>query len=396
MSRLFGARRWAAALALAGLSACATGCTYFHARGLDALDMFDVGITVSSKPQFGIYGNCPFTAPGGFSKVDGHYIGLGGGKFGVMEHHQEAAGLLVIGRERVDWTKDKEAGASEIESEGEGETLTVGPFGLASDSKGNAVYRPQCAHYLHLGFLGVTANLNYKEWADFFVGWAGIDIRKDDGRVLARRPEEERLESLSAQLARPRDGLARPRDGLQLLVRTDKEAYKLDDPIVLDVQLINLTGRRRLRGDKPRDLSLYFEPFATTPEGGSAEWLFKFCVYDVYGGQARYQSPQFDVPPARRDAYYHHVTIPPRSFVGRRFIFPSARERGWLEPGLHFIVVSYEVTDEYPYVILTPEMTARQAKALGTDLAYTQVWTGRVYSNIATFRVQRSKVLGIF
>ena len=83
------------AAALAAAAAATTGCSYFRARGRDALDMADLGVTWSKRPQFGLYANCPFIAPGGYAKVDGKYAGIGGGKVGVMEHHQDNVGLLV-------------------------------------------------------------------------------------------------------------------------------------------------------------------------------------------------------------------------------------------------------------------------------------------------------------
>lgn len=368
---------------LLALVAVATGCTYAKARGKDALDMFDVGFTVSTKPQFGIYGNCPFIAPGGYSKVDGHYIGLGGGKFGVMEHHQDAAGLLMWGRENITW---KDAKTEETSGTGK---MQVGPLGMAADEEGNPVYKPQCAHYLHLGFIGLTGNLNYKEWPDFFAGFAGFDPNEDDWRATARPAKEQRLVDLSARIARPRDGL-------QLLMRTDKEVYGPDEPIAVDVQLVNRTGQQRFHRDRPRDLSIYFEPVAETPGGGEAEWQFNFHIFEIYSGKARYHSPKFEVPEEARQRYYHHVTLPPGAFVGRRFIFPPPRQQGWLEPGDHFIVASYQVSDEYPYVIISPRLTAHHAKALGTEKAYTRVWTGRIFSNIVTFRVSRGGGLGLF
>jgi hypothetical protein len=384
MSRGSQARRWIAATAVAAALTCLAGCSFLEARARDGLDMGDFGFTITPKPQFGIYANCPFLAPGGYTKVDGYYAGLGGGKLGIMEHHQDAAALLIGGHENITW-KDKN------DPNGTKDTgrLSVGPLGVAADAEGRPVYKPQCAHYLHLGFLGFTGNLNYKEWPDFFAGWLGWDPMKDDGRVLAHSPKEEKIQDLSARLARPQNGL-------QLLIRTDKEVYDPDEPILLDVQLINRTGVTGFRADKPRDLSVYFEPMATRPGGGSAEWLFKFFVFDVYSGEPRYQSPRFEVPAERRGPYYHYATLAPRSFVGRQFVLPPASDRNWLKPGVQFIIVSYEVSNEYPYVVITPQLTAYQAKALGTDTAYTKVWTGRLYSNAVTFRIQRPKLLGLF
>ena len=386
MGRRFGPRGYTLVLAAALLSA--TGCTYLGNRKRDALEMFDIGLTFSKKPQFGLYANCPFLAPGGYVKLEGSYVGLGGGKFGVMDVRQDAAAAIFWGREDIEW---KKGGGEDGEgkSTGTGGTVKVGPLGVGTDAQGNPAYKPQCAHYFHLGFIGITGNLNYDEWADFFTGWVGIDLRGDDKRA-DDVPPEERFRDISARLCRPRDGLL-------LFARTDKEVYRPDEPIILDVQLWNRTGTTRQRGDKSRDLSVYFEPFAQAPNGKPAEWLFKFHVFNIQDSEPCYKSPQFEVPPDKRGDYYHAVTLPPGACIGRRFVFPPANNRKWLKDGHHFFLLSYEVGDDYPYVILNPQFTALQAKALGPDLAYTKVWTGKLFSNIALFRIRSPKrFLGIF
>ena len=382
-------RRGLAAALLAAL-ACTTGCAYFESRGRDALDMFDIGFTFSKKLQFGIYANCPFIAPGGYSNVDATYVGLGGGKFGVMEQHQKALGLVLWGREAIEWGEQGTDASASAGAHG------VGPLGLATDAEGNPDYKPQCAHYFHLGFVGVTGNLNYKEWGDFFLGWLGLDICHDDYRARHRSYDPDALAQLSERVAQPRMGL-------QLVIRTDKPSYAMDEPIVLDVSLLNRTGESRDRRDRPRDLSLYFEPLAKTPEGDPAEWLFKFRIFQPdlslargAQGATRYSSPAFDVPADQRGAYYHYADLPPASYLGRRFVLPPARVNRWLEPGPTLLVATYEVNEDYPYVILNHEFTARDVEALGTDLAYTRVWTGKLCSNIVTVQIRRDKILGLF
>jgi len=187
-----------------------TGCTYLSNRGADALDMFDVGVTWTTKPQFGVYANCPFLAPIGYSKVDGHYAGIGGGQAGVMKHTQDNVGLLAWGREDVSWeSKNKNA------PKGVGKrTVAAGGFLTEALVKDNP-YDPTCAHYLHLGYVGVTGNMRYAQIGDFFLGWAGLDLAGDDNRwqggdgdeetaatVVAARPEAEPA---------PREPVARPK-----------------------------------------------------------------------------------------------------------------------------------------------------------------------------------------
>jgi len=212
-------------LALTALAACAPGCAnipvvgpYLNNRGRDALDMFDLGFTFSGKPQFGLYANCPFTVPVGGAKVDGYYAGIGGGKIGVVEHHQDAVGLIVTGHEKVTWgSPDDEGGET-------GGDYKIGFLGLNTDTEGNPVYRPQCTHYLHLGFVGITVNINYKEIPDFLLGLFTLDICKDDNREAKKAGRAERLRNLSVRLAQPKNGV-------QLAIRTDKQVYRPDEPI---------------------------------------------------------------------------------------------------------------------------------------------------------------------
>jgi hypothetical protein len=380
-----GIRRGLQAALVAALAATA-GCGYAMNRYRDALDCFDIGFTVSPKPQFGLYANCPFTAPVGYTHVDGYYAGIGAGGVGIMKQRQRAAGILVAGQEDVTW------GDSD-DPEGErGYVRSMAPFGIATEKEGDGTptYKPQCAHYFHLGFIGVTANLNYKEWPDAFLGWVGLDTCKDDDRDSkeTKRPAaKERLVERSARLRHRHDGLL-------LLARTDKASYTMDEPISLDIELANCSGQSRTRGDKPRDVSVYFEPVAKTAGGERAEWLLKFFAYEVVSGRLCYASPRFEVPAAQRGDLYHHVTLPPNAFVGRRFTFAPASQ--WLEPGDYFFLVSYQVGDESGLVILHPELTVAQAKALGNDLAYTRVWTGHIFSDAVVFHVGRKKVLGLF
>jgi len=226
--------------------------------------------------------------------------------------------------------------------------------------------------------------------------------KKSDGGVvssdkeIARTPKgamglpkklEERFEKTT--LADVQSELSRSRGGLRLVIRTDKDEYKLDEPIVLDLRLENVTGRRP--EDKARDIPVYFEPFAKTPRGGMAEWLFKFYIRSEADQRVVYESPRFKVSEAARAKYYHFATLPSNAFVGRTFAFPAPRVREWLKPGKYSFVVSYEVSDTYPYVIRNRKFSGPQVELLGTKLAYVRVWTGKLYSNRLVFRVKAKK-----
>jgi len=74
-----------------------------HDRGADALDMFDIGVTWTSKP----YGSLSACALGlasiGAGMVDGHFFGIGGGRAGVMRHYQRNLGLILWSYDEVGW-----------------------------------------------------------------------------------------------------------------------------------------------------------------------------------------------------------------------------------------------------------------------------------------------------
>jgi len=151
------------------------GCTYLGNRAHDAAQMFDLGFTFTKSPQFGIYGNCPLITPVGYSHIDGYYVGMGGGKLGVMKHSQNDIGVLFWGNERNSWTKDTCC------AKGTEKNVRAGIVGIAQGlSKGENHYKPACIHYLHVGWIGVTANFNYYAMFDFLVGWLGLDPSGDD------------------------------------------------------------------------------------------------------------------------------------------------------------------------------------------------------------------------
>jgi len=170
-----GPRSVALLLGLAALCGAVPGCGYFVDRGNDAAEMFDIGFTFSSKPQFAAYTNCPIIFPVGYGEVDGTFVGFGDGKAGVMKHKESSVGLLLWGREDVSWQRFNEAGGAE----------SLGPQGagllvLATSDEQKQVEKPACKHYLHLGWVGLVWNIRWLEIPDFFLGWLLLDPSHDD------------------------------------------------------------------------------------------------------------------------------------------------------------------------------------------------------------------------
>lgn len=166
--------RVAAVLVLASMAMSAQGCGYLWDRAGDAARMFDLGLSFSAKPQFSAYVNCPVIAPLGYGNVDGYYVGIGGGKVGAMKFHQKSSGLLVWGREEVSWESFDAKKADTLSVQG------VGVLGLAEGHQGEKAYTPACIHYLHLGFIGIAANVRWLQIPDFFAGFFLLDPLDDD------------------------------------------------------------------------------------------------------------------------------------------------------------------------------------------------------------------------
>ena len=197
------------------LCLAATGCGYVKHRGQDAVDLFDVGFTVTKRPQFGIYANCPMLAPAGYGKVDGQYVGIGDGRVGVMEHHQDNLGLIVYGREKTTWGQTQE-------EHDRSEVNEVAPAGFVTDAVDKDIdYDPACVHYLHLGFVGVTGNIHYVEFPDFFAGWVGFDPRRDDGQPRGRAARVARARERAERKALARAEAAKPPEAVEVTEATD-------------------------------------------------------------------------------------------------------------------------------------------------------------------------------
>jgi len=152
-----------------------TGCTYLRHRGQDALDMIDLGVSVSSKPGFALFYDFVPVFPIGGGKVDGHFVGLGGGRLGFMPHYQESYGAIVWGQEAVAF------GVHDLERP---ETLNFQRSGLSGLAQGPVPgpdYMISCPHYIHLGWIGIVASPRYLQMLDFVLGWTTLDIGYDDG-----------------------------------------------------------------------------------------------------------------------------------------------------------------------------------------------------------------------
>ncbi len=74
---------------------------YFVDRGRDFLDLGDFGITVTTTPQLGLYGNGVSLFGAGYATGDGYFAGMGGGTLGWMRFYTADIGAVVWAYEEL-------------------------------------------------------------------------------------------------------------------------------------------------------------------------------------------------------------------------------------------------------------------------------------------------------
>ncbi|MCD6417035.1 MAG: hypothetical protein J7M08_10145 [Planctomycetes bacterium] len=150
------------------------GCAYMRQRGNDALDVLDVGVTVSKDPGFSLYAGLLNVVSLGYSNVDGTILGVGGRHAGAVPMRHNASGLLLWGSEQLGYQDFR------VEDPESPPSWRVGPIGLARGPRPAKRDIMNCPKLLHLGWLGFAMNCKFAELADFFLGWTTLDIMDDD------------------------------------------------------------------------------------------------------------------------------------------------------------------------------------------------------------------------
>jgi len=172
------AARWALLVLLAGVLVSGSGCAYLENRGNDFADIFDVGVTVSSKPKICVYASFLGLLSLGYSNFDGTLHGLADCRVGALPAVQHAGGVLLWGYERFEYGEAQASEAPAGETPGKG--WDTGIVGLAMGPRAPANQLVNCPKMLHLGWVGLTLNCKFAEVADFLLGWTTLDILSDD------------------------------------------------------------------------------------------------------------------------------------------------------------------------------------------------------------------------
>ena len=175
---------------MAGLAICTvlSGCAspYLKDRGNDLADVFDIGITVSEKPQFRLDFQ-PFLFTLGYSDVEGQLIGVGSRCWGVNDFESKGWGAVLTG-EGVYGTgpfnsSDPRQYWPVNDPENAPEERPVYGMGLIPAAQGDEVLWTkyvECNKGIHLGWVGIHVPCRPLDLVDFVLGFTTLDIMQDD------------------------------------------------------------------------------------------------------------------------------------------------------------------------------------------------------------------------
>ncbi|HUT32426.1 MAG TPA: hypothetical protein VNE39_03015 [Planctomycetota bacterium] len=90
-------------LGVPGCSPLFKAFVYTCDRGMDALDMLDLGITVTPRFSLSAYA-CLLGLGGlGYGSVDGYFAGMGGSRVGIFRHYHCNVGIGIYAYEVTGW-----------------------------------------------------------------------------------------------------------------------------------------------------------------------------------------------------------------------------------------------------------------------------------------------------
>ena len=167
------------------------GCTavtkYFANRYNDALQMADVGITLTSTPQLGLYWNSLDALTFGYASLDGTFVGWGGNQIGETPFHVRAWGFIYAYQE-IGWG-DYDVDDPKTMYITNGGLPGYFMFWVPGIPQKIPAYSPACVHFFpHLGYVGLCWGIRWYEVLDFIVGFTTIDLAGDDNARIGSWP----------------------------------------------------------------------------------------------------------------------------------------------------------------------------------------------------------------
>ncbi len=171
-----------------------TGCAYLNARGRDALDIMDIGITVTDKwsPDFSLYADFFQITPIGYTSIDGKVLGIGNRQIGLLNYENNSWGILLGGSDRKGSgafnPEDPRQVRADQRDASERPRFNTGVVRMIAE--GNAPPTPtffECDRGIHLGWIGFHFSLRPLDLLDFILGWSTLDILEDDDVIPSEK-----------------------------------------------------------------------------------------------------------------------------------------------------------------------------------------------------------------
>lgn len=166
-----------------------SGCAnYWHNRGKDASQIFDIGITVTPhlKPDFQAYIGFLGSIPIGVAYMDhATLLGAGNNQAGCLDYENKSYGLVLWGSAKQGCgefdSKDPYQARSDQASLTERPRFNTGPVRILAQGDGPPPLGfVECDKGLHIGYVGILLNCRLLEIFDFLAGWTTLDFMGDD------------------------------------------------------------------------------------------------------------------------------------------------------------------------------------------------------------------------
>lgn len=170
-------RRMVLALTILVVAGLTSGCAYMRDRGNDALDIVDLGVTMSGEPQFGAYVGFQSLLGLGYANFEGQMFGIGGGNVGLMDAEYHAGSILVTGYENWQF-----AGSPARETD-----TDIGLAMIDGGGPDNFARFFTCPKFIHLGWIGLSLGCSPGQIIDFLLGFTTLDLGSDDGHLRPKR-----------------------------------------------------------------------------------------------------------------------------------------------------------------------------------------------------------------